>query len=417
MEDDEIKVKLGVDPEEEKDVTLEINPDVLKDLKLEIDSDEEIEKLKENEEKRVISKKRRIKNIILASLITIVFSIFAYILFNVLCDNYENKMIKSYNYGTKAEVNGHTMSAAITGEDKDKTIVFLPGFSSISAMYYRPLSEVFSENYKFVTMEPFGYGLSDIVDEERTVENITKEIHSYLQEQNIKKYYLMAHSIGGLYSLYYSNKYSDEVLGFVGFDITSPKLEDIEDCKNEFNATEKLIEEYSTKNWLGLNRVKSILDSGNVYVPLSTDYSYTDEDKEAFRNIELIKGFNKSVKNEIANLIPNLKTVRDMKFPKDIPVLNYISSSNNQKIKQYRQNHIDVGSDSKSNEVVVLPGDHEDFLFKHNEDITRKVDALFGNKKSDDSSDDKDSKDKDKDKDSKDSKDKDKDKDSKDSDD
>lgn len=41
---------------------------------------------------------------------------------------------------------------------------------------------------KYRVVEPFGYGLSDITEDERTIENITEEIHEALQVIGVKKY-------------------------------------------------------------------------------------------------------------------------------------------------------------------------------------------------------------------------------------
>ena len=72
-------------------------------------------------------------------------------------------------------------------------------------------------------MEPFGYGLSDQVDTERSIENIIEELHTCLEEIGVHQYYLMAHSISGLYSLYYANTYPEEIHGFIGIDSSVPK--------------------------------------------------------------------------------------------------------------------------------------------------------------------------------------------------
>lgn len=65
-------------------------------------------------------------------------------------------------------------------------------------------------------MEPFGYGLSDQVDTERSIENIIEELYTCLEEIGVHQYYLMAHSISGLYSLYYANTYPEKIHGFIG---------------------------------------------------------------------------------------------------------------------------------------------------------------------------------------------------------
>ena len=84
-----------------------------------------------------------------------------------------------------------------------------------------------------ITVEPFGYGLSDQVDTERSIENIIEELYTCLEEIGVHQYYLMAHSISGLYSLYYANTYLEKIHGFIGIDYSVPKQNENE----PFNTT------------------------------------------------------------------------------------------------------------------------------------------------------------------------------------
>ncbi|WP_322923543.1 alpha/beta hydrolase [Paenibacillus campi] len=76
-----------------------------------------------------------------------------------------------------------------------------------------------------VVVEPFGYGLSDVTDRLRTVDNITNEIHSALQQLTIDHYVLIGHSIAGIYGLDYVNKYAQEVIAFAGIEQHERQLE------------------------------------------------------------------------------------------------------------------------------------------------------------------------------------------------
>ncbi|MFD3056535.1 alpha/beta fold hydrolase, partial [Streptococcus agalactiae] len=67
--------------------------------------------------------------------------------------------------------------------------------------------------------------LSDIPTKPRTLENITKEIHTGLNKIGVKNFYLAAHSLGGMYSLNYAKNYPEEVRGFIGMDTSTPWME------------------------------------------------------------------------------------------------------------------------------------------------------------------------------------------------
>ena len=119
-------------------------------------------------------------------------------------------------YGKLVEISNGKICIDVqdTGQ---KIVVLLTGAGSPSpVLEMAPLSEKLSGDFTVVTIEYFGYGLSDIVKSNRTIENICEEIHAVLQQLGYTRYVLMAHSISGIYGLYYTNIYPNEVQSFVG---------------------------------------------------------------------------------------------------------------------------------------------------------------------------------------------------------
>ena len=129
--------------------------------------------------------------------------------------------------GTTVTVNGKHMSLSILG-DGDHTIVLLPGLGTAAPILdFMPLATELSKTNRVVIVEPFGYGWSDITNDERTLENEVEEIRSALTEANINgPYVLMPHSISGLHAIYYANTYPDEIEGIIGIDCTLPTMVD-----------------------------------------------------------------------------------------------------------------------------------------------------------------------------------------------
>ena len=81
-----------------------------------------------------------------------------------------------------------------------------------------------SDKFKVVVLEYFGYGKSTVTSEERTNENMVHEVRLALNKLGIEPpYILMPHSMSGLYALYYANKYSAEVEGVIGIDMSLPE--------------------------------------------------------------------------------------------------------------------------------------------------------------------------------------------------
>jgi len=348
--------------QEEKGITLDV-----------IDDTNQINKSKEKKHKG----KSRVKKIVKRTLVTIGIILLLYIIFNFICSIIEENKVKSYNYGQTINVNGHKMVVNIKGENNAPTIVFLTGYIVCSpVLFYKPLLQLLSEKYKVVTIEPFNYGLSDIVEEDRNAEKIVPELHSCIEQLQLKNYYLMAHSLGGIYSVYYANKYPNEVSGFIGFDNAVPKLIDYSegDPKDLGQGASKL----NIVNFLGLNRMASLFNHRSlISVYLYDKYNYTSEEIDMFRNIALARGYNKGIRNEgNEGITKSYKISYDMKFPKNIPLVHFLSSSLC-KMAEYKQLHVDIGNESILNEVIELKGKHGFFLFEHNDVILENINKIM----------------------------------------
>ncbi|MCU6340031.1 alpha/beta hydrolase, partial [Enterobacter quasiroggenkampii] len=110
------------------------------------------------------------------------------------------------------------MNVLIQGQGEE-TVVLLPGYGTAApGLDFKLLIDELSPHYKVVAIEPFGYGLSDKTEKDRSTENMVSEIHEALRQLRIDRYTLMGHSIAGIYALDYVDKYPQEVKAFVGID-------------------------------------------------------------------------------------------------------------------------------------------------------------------------------------------------------
>jgi len=271
----------------------------------------------------------------------------------------EEELFKSVQYGKKVNVNGHTMNYEIFGENNSPTIVYLPGCNTLApACEFKPYAEELSEKYRVVVIEPFGYGLSDIIDDERTIENITLELHTAIKAIGLDKYYLMAHSIGGLYSLYISNQYPDEVLGFIGIDPTVPNQQEV---AKQWNLPLQTVFKIFMCMIRGFDQLKLMdrMEKDDPYkqLPILKDYNYSKEELEALRICKR-RNNNKTIYNEICSLEDNLQKVVDMKFPENVPVLNLIAFDKGKHNELWKKLHEDVITETVRSKVVVLEGTH-----------------------------------------------------------
>ncbi|REK77740.1 alpha/beta hydrolase [Paenibacillus paeoniae] len=252
-----------------------------------------------------------LKAIAVLAILVVVFLAIVFIVDKVATKSEQGKI---QSYGQLVPVDGKRMNAVIQGTGEE-TIVLLPGFGTAApALDFKPLIEELSPFYKVVVIEPFGYGLSDTTDKERTTENIVSEIHEALQSLQIDRYILMVHSISGLYGLDYVNKYENEVSAFAGLDSSVPTI-------SEQKVESSTLDALSLLKKLGFAR---------LYVKLGDDpyaeLPYEDETKEQMRMLGLKNMYNPSQLNEIEHMYSNFKAAEALTFPKNLPVVFFIQA-------------------------------------------------------------------------------------------
>ena len=276
-------------------------------------------------------------------------------------------------YGKELEIAGLKMVVDVKARGNEPTIILLPGWGSASpVLEFLPLAKALAENFCVITIEPFGYGLSDGNTTEREISTIVEELHECTQKLGCEEYYLMAHSISGLYSLYWANEYSQEVKGFIGIDPSVPK----QSAQEPFLVSVETLNKLSAylqqiKNIFGITRLKSIRKPQKA-VYADNSYVYTKEELSVFRILSMDFVNNKTVMNELDCMEANLEVVREMKFPKDIPVLQFVSGDNCELMEVWEQLHREVITETDKSEVLRLDGGHY-LHYERKQEIIEKV--------------------------------------------
>ncbi|MGG4342036.1 alpha/beta fold hydrolase [Paenibacillus lautus] len=292
------------------------------------------------------SKAKKVRNIILKILGAIVIAIILFLgivyITNVISSNSEAKKIEPY--GQHVSVDGKNMNVLIQGEGKE-TIVLLPGYGTAApALDFKLLIDELSPHYKVVAVEPFGYGLSDGTEKERTTENIVSEVHEALQQLNINKYILMGHSITGIYGIDYVNKYPNEVTAFVGIDSSVPTQPGM-DVKFPLKT-------FAFLKKSGLQRL-AVKFGSDPYTGLPFD-EHTVEQMKMLSN----KNSNSSTMlNEMDHISSNFKGAQGLTFPKELPLLLFVQA-NNEDIKGWIPLHEGQIKDSVHGKVITMDGTH-----------------------------------------------------------
>jgi len=241
------------------------------------------------------------------------------------------------------------MSVNIKGEEHNTTIVVLPGLGLHSpVLFYKSLTEILANDYKVVTIEPFGYGVSDLTDKERTAENIATEIHECLQELGINQFYLMAHSIGGIYSIVYDNIFKKEVLGFIGLDNTPSNYEDFKgpSYPNELIPFLKIFDKY---HFWGLvpDDQKMALFELERELPYQ---NYTKEELEILININSYRYVNPNNIDETNLSKDNVNSTKDLYF--HCPLLLFTSNQTESAISEWYALHENMINNNPNTDVI-----------------------------------------------------------------
>ncbi len=316
---------------------------------------------------------RKIRKVLKWLLILLAAVIVLGIIINAICRLAAKPKLQDA-YGQEVSVNGKSMRVDMKGESNQPVIILLSGLSCASpVLELEPLADALSQNYCVVTVEPFGYGLSDGADQDRTIENIVNELHTCVETLGYEEYYLMAHSIGGLYSLYWANQYPDEVKGFIGIDPSVPGMNDEQPLPISMTAINKL-SGYLSKamSGVGLTRLLSAGDPRSAIYADST-YPYTEKELEVYRILSVDNAYNKTVMNEMKFLDANVETARGMRFPDQVAVLEFVSGSNCELMSSWEQLHYDILPENGRGEVIRLEGSH----YLHFEFLDQIVEHVF----------------------------------------
>ncbi|WP_419197104.1 alpha/beta fold hydrolase [Lysinibacillus sphaericus] len=291
-----------------------------------------------------MKKKITIIGKILAGLvIAILLFLLIVFLVNTICSKMEQGKIETY--GQSVRVDGKNMNVFIQGEGEE-IVVLLPGYGTAApGLDFQPLVDELSPFYKVVVVEPFGYGLSDLTEKERSSENIVSEVHEALQQLHSERYILMGHSISGLYGLDYVNKYPNEVSGFVGLDSSVPTI-------SEKKIGASIITTIKFLKQSGLARLQVKLGD-DPYAELS----YDEKTKEQLRMLQHKNLYNSTQLNEAEIMYENFKAAENLSFPKDLPVIFFIQA-NHPVTDRWVPEHQRQIKNSVYGQVVTFDGDH-----------------------------------------------------------
>lgn len=231
-----------------------------------------------------------------------------------ICSFRERKLLTPL--GKIVEVNGHNMSVYTEGEG-DKTLVFLSGGGTCSPILdFKSLYSLLSNEYKIAVVEKFGYGFSDVVDEQRDIDTMLSETRMALEKAGIEgPYVLCPHSMSGLEALYWAQKYPEEVEAVIGLDMAVPAYYD--EMRISIPITK--LGQYGAA--LGITRwIPSLAESDAIKVG-----TLSEEEKEIYRAVFYQRTATVTMIDEVKAVKDNAKTVKENGVPQ-VPMLLFISN-------------------------------------------------------------------------------------------
>lgn len=217
--------------------------------------------------------------------------------------------------GELVEVNGPKMSVYTEG-DGDKTLVFMFGGGTCSPILdFKSLYSLLSNDYKIVVVEKFGYGFSDVVDENRDIDTMLSETRMALDKAGIKgPYVLCPHSMSGLEALYWAQKYPEEVEAIVGLDMAVP------DYYDEMNINIPIMKLGQYGAALGITRwIPSLAESDAIKAG-----TLSEKEKEIYRAVFYQKTATVTMIDEVKAVKQNANIVKENGIPQ-VPMLLFIS--------------------------------------------------------------------------------------------
>lgn len=232
-----------------------------------------------------------------------------------------------------ADVQGKKMAFYIAGiKNSDHTIVVLRNESDpCPSLTMKALCTDLQDEYRIVVPDYLGVGFSDDPASPRTIENITEEIHTGLQNIGIDgPYILMPINLSGVYAQYYTKLYPDEVEMVVGVDAVS-----FESIEKECKASNISIFEYvrmrnrSARSDSSLARTIDILGYCDYLWPAFEQMyvkGLNSAERELAKELFFRKTYNQYTLEEINLLYDNLIITKDIKYPEGMNVIDIVST-------------------------------------------------------------------------------------------
>ncbi|MEX5235993.1 alpha/beta fold hydrolase [Kocuria arenosa] len=256
-------------------------------------------------------------------------------------------------YGQRVAVDGGSVNVVDHTAD-GPTVVLLSGLGTPApALDFAPLVREL-DGYRVVVVEGFGYGYADMTGPERTVENVSQELHSALEAAGVEGPYVLAgHSLAGFYILDYVNRYPGEVSAVVGIDTTVPAFAAAQDhgpaAEGRGVPWDRLASSTGLVRWV-------LLAAPDLVLPETT--AHTADEREQINRMTIWNFTNPAVTDETRRVGDNARRLDGVGFPSDLPVLMLLAQDTVDESPDWLASHEEQLQSVNDHELVVLDGGH-----------------------------------------------------------
>jgi pimeloyl-ACP methyl ester carboxylesterase len=250
-------------------------------------------------------------------------------------------------YGQRVPVDAGEINVYRNG-GTGPTMVLLSGFGTPApAIDFAPLIRKL-DAFNVIVVEGFGYGYSDLSVRNRTIENITSELHQVLVKLRVSEpVILVGHSVGGIYARYYANAYPNDVSAVVGIDPMAATTSSLK------VAAPSIVEGIQAST--GLFRLVTTIAPDLIQPPGT---AYTPDDRRRTAAMTNWNYGNVSISDEWSRIGANSTKANSHPFAADLPVLEILSSESVKTMPEWLPNHEAELKGVATHQLEVLEGSH-----------------------------------------------------------
>lgn len=251
------------------------------------------------------------------------------------------------DYGQRVSLPSGTVNVYRRAGD-GPSLVLLSGLGTPApAADFAPLIREL-DGFDVIVVEGFGYGASDLDVPDRSVENITAELHEALRRLGVRAPVILAgHSIGGAYARYYAQTYPGEVSALIGIDPTPAGTSTTQVGPVPWTAG--LLARTGLPRWVLTVAPDLALPSGTAY---------TDAERARMLTMARWNFGNRSLADEEAHLAANLTRAAARPFPAEIPVLEFLAGDGVTGDPDRVARHEHELAGVRHHQIQVVPGQH-----------------------------------------------------------